>query len=359
MKKSNNVVVKETNLAKVKKSLFMVEKISLTPVKKALMTFEEFKANEIEIEKLYQNFPDNEAGFESYVQNAYTILFEKKPTFEDPENTYGIYKTTGGHSLGVMGKDFTPMQPIEFYNKIIETVGEVEKLDTKYKFDLNTLEFREYKGGSKIEFSISLEPLTFVNAKKLEDVTNIKLTFSTSFDGTKSNIISLYTERLVCLNGMVALNLEGYCKGRNTLNGKAKVLTFTEQLALIVTSGEKWREKMIELDKVKITKKQIEAFKLQMFGYNRQTLNAEKDPKTKEIKANVAKHKFLDVVEECLDIEFKRTGITAFGLLQGITYYTNHEASRDEKISKDEYIRFFQGAKTNDKAQELIYAMAN
>jgi hypothetical protein len=42
-------------------------------------------------------------------------------------------------------------------------------------------------------------------------------------------------------------------------------------------------------------------------------------------------------------------------LLQGATYYTNHLANSSKKISNDEYIRNFQGAKT--KAQELVFAM--
>jgi hypothetical protein len=65
----------------------------------------------------------------------------------------------------------------------------------------------------------------------------------------------------------------------------------------------------------------------------------------------------LETLETAIALEFERTGITAFGLLQGATYYTNHLANSSKKISNDEYIRNFQGAKTNDKAQELVFAM--
>jgi hypothetical protein len=62
----------------------------------------------------------------------------------------------------------------------------------------------------------------------------------------------------------------------------------------------------------------------------------------------------LETLETAIALEFERTGITAFGLLQGNIH--NHLANSSKKISNDEYIRNFQGAKTNDKAQ-LVFAM--
>ncbi len=273
--------------------------------------------------------------------------------FLPPVGKFGIYKTTGGSCLGSMGNDFNPMQPIEFFESIVSQVQEYGA-----DLDLKTLKFKQFCGGSKIEFSIKMYPLSFKNNKGLQDITNMELTFSTSYDGTKSNVITLYTERLVCMNGMVAKGIEGYIKGRNTLGGKTKVLTFVEEIAYIINSGKEFRKQMEELDKKKVTKQQIEEFKMKMFGYNKEMLNNDIDEETNEVKANKAKHTFIDIVDEAFEEELKRTGDTLFGLLQGATNYSNHYALRSEQISQDEYIRFFQGAKINDKAQELVFEMA-
>ena len=59
--------------------------------------------------------------------------------FDSPE-AYGVFKTTGGPALGVVGKDFTPTQPQfinEAFNKCLEGKG----------IDIDGLKFRELKGG--------------------------------------------------------------------------------------------------------------------------------------------------------------------------------------------------------------------
>lgn len=289
--------------------------------------------------------------------------------FKDIES-FLPYKSTGGNALSdkARGKDFIPMQPREFYDNILQTVHEYGA-----DLDLSTLEFKEYCGGSKIEFKIKMHPLSFKNNKGVNDLTNMWLTFTTSYDGSKSNVIGLYTERLVCTNGMVRSKLEGTLKGRNTTNGKAKILSYSEEVAQIVNSANDFKKQLEALDKVKPTKKQIETFKLQLLGYNKETLK-ESDKKLAEenakaeakaggkvrAKNNDAKYKILADVEKAIDLEFERTGATAFGLLQGITYYTNHIANASsKKYDSAEYIRFFTGAKTNDKAQDLVLEMLN
>jgi hypothetical protein len=247
------------------------------------------------------------------------------------------------------------MQPNDFLENIIETVR-----DFGANLDLNTLQFNEFCGGSKIEFRIKMHPLSFKNNKGLQDITNLEVTFSTSYDGSKSSTISLYTERLVCLNGMVRSSLEGVLKGRNTIGGKAKILSYASEVAQLVEMTEGFKEQMQKLDKIKLTKKQVEAFKLSLLGYNYQTLS-ESDKAEHHKKQQ---YEILDLLDKGIQIEFERTGQTAFGLLQGVTYYTNHLASRSgvaTKIepSREEYIRFNQGAKTNEKAQDLLFALVN
>jgi hypothetical protein len=255
--------------------------------------------------------------------------------FKAPKEIYGIYKSNGGDCLGVMGSQFEPMQPKEFFDNILSTVHEFGA-----DLDLETLKFREWANGSKIEFSIKMHPISFKNNKGIDDITNLEVTFATSFDGSKANTISLFTERLICLNGMVANKLQGSLKNRNTIGGKAQILSYASELAQIINGTKEFKEKMEALDKVKLTKKQIEEFKKNLLGYNKKSLLASEEKTDRKYK-----------------ILFKRTGKTAFGILQGVTYYTNHLANNSKKVSDDEYIRFNQGFKTNSKAQELVFAM--
>lgn len=309
------------NLTKIEKQLFEVVKVPL--MAQPNFTIRQFLTNP-------------KAVFVEWLRN---------PFYKSPVELYGVYRKTGGSSLGVMGSQFVPMQPKEFYNNIVATVNEFGA-----DLDLTTLQFKEYCGGSKIEFSIKMYPLSFKNDKGLNDVTNLEVTFSTSFDGSKSNVISLYTERLVCLNGMVANKLQGTLKGRNTLNGKAKILSYTKELAEIVNGANEFKEKMEALDKIKLSNEQIETFKLSLLGFNRESLRDSDKPETR-------KHTMLDELDEAINIEFERTGQTAFGLLQGVTYYTNHMANTSKTISDSEYIRFNQGFKTNEKAQEILFEL--
>lgn len=272
-------------------------------------------------------------------------LFTNIPDFKAPENTFGIYKGSGGSPLSVMGKDFTPMQPKEFLDSIVNTVYECGA-----NLDLNTLEFKEFKGGRQIEFSIKLEPLAFTNNAGKYDETQNRLTFSTSYDGSKSNMISLYTWRQICSNGMMGWGMDSVLKGKNTIGGKAKILTYCDEVVKIITETNDYNIRMQQLDKVQINPAQVEAFKLKLLGYNKETLLQSEKSQTKKLN-------ILDKINESIELEFSRTGATAFGLLQGVTHYTNHVANNSTTISDEEYIRFYQGAKLNDEAQKLVFAM--
>jgi len=59
--------------------------------------------------------------------------------FESP-NSFGIYKTTGGNALGIVGKDYTPTQPAFLYDNFQACLVAREIDDSKMKF-------REIKGG--------------------------------------------------------------------------------------------------------------------------------------------------------------------------------------------------------------------
>lgn len=274
-------------------------------------------------------------------------LYTNVADFKPPKETFGIYKDTGGNALSVMGKQFEPMQPREFLDSIVNTVHECGA-----NLDLNTLEFKEFNGGRQIEFSIKLEPLAFTNKAGKYDETQNRLTFSTSYDGSKSNTISLYTFRQICTNGMMGWGMDSALKGKNTIGGKSKILLYCSEVVKIITETQDFNARMLGLNEIKIDAKKIEQFKKDLLGYNKETLS-QKD-------GNITKaSNILDRINESIELEFSRTGETAYGLLQGITHYTNHVANTSTTISDEEFIRYHNGAKLNALAQKLVFAELN
>ncbi len=291
------------------------------------------------------------------------------------KKNFRVFKDDGTE-LSCMKKQFVPMQPKEFYDNILSTVHEFGA-----DLDLSTLTFRNFCDSTKIEFSIRMKPFTFINNKKVVDETNLEVTFSTSYDGSKSNTIALYTERVVCGNGMVANKLEGTLKGRNTQGGKDRILSYASELAEIINGAKEFKSKMEALDKVKFNKAKLEAFKKHLFGFNKAELLANE----KTMQANHSKYTILDNFDIAMfntEIEFNfetkellneyknspeyktdletfkekdYVSMTAFEVLQSVTHYTNHIAKT--KIDATESIRFGVGFKTNSKAQEILFEL--
>jgi hypothetical protein len=304
---------------------------------------------------------------ESYLDKETGKTIELKESTEE----FNVF-TDRGTRLGVMKGQFEPLQPKEFYDNIISTVHEFGA-----DLDLSTLKFRTFSGSKKIEFSIALKPFTFINNKKVLDETNLSVTFSTSYDGSKSSTIALFTQRVVCTNGMVANKLQGTLKGRNIISGKAKILSYASELAEIINGATEFKEKMEALDKIKLNKAQIEKFKLELLGFNKESLLAnEKDAKSNgksfgildsiELGMFKTENEFKELPKDYFsspqfDIDFKAfkakeyIEMTAFEVLQSVTNYTNHIAKI--KSDKDENIRFGTGFKLNSKAQELLFEL--
>jgi hypothetical protein len=324
----------------------------------------------------------------------YTAPDGKKVTVSESDEEFRVF-TCKGKNLGTMRGQFEPMQPKELFDNIISTVHEFGA-----DLDLSTLKFRTFSNSKKIEFSIALKPFTFINNKKVLDETNLFVTFSTSYDGSKSNTIALYTQRVVCTNGMVANKLQGTLKGRNIISGKAKILSYASELADIINGATEFKQKMEALDKIKLNRTQLEQFKITLFTFNKAEL-LDKEDKAKALdlkegadeKKNLTKakqkngrsHGILDGFElarfnthiefdfatkELLN-EYKNSpefktdfetfkakdfvSMTAFEVLQSVTHYTNHIA----KIKSDtnENLRFGSGFDLNSKAQEILFEL--
>lgn len=358
------------------------------------------------IDTIFANVNASQTNLNKVESQLFTVYKTLNPAFEfttpegkkiavkESEQEFRVF-TCEGINLSTMKGQFVPMQPREFYDNIISTVHEFGA-----DLDLSTLKFRRFCDSKKIEFSIRMKPFTFINNKKVKDETNLEVTFSTSYDGSKSNLISLYTERVVCTNGMVARKLEGTLKGRNTQSGKDKILSYASELAEIINGAKEFKQKMEALDKIKLNKAQIEKIKLEVFKVNKaELLKREEEAKALDLKEGKGEKKNLtkakqknsksyailegfelarfnthiefDFATKELLNEYKNSpefktdfeafkekdyvSMTAFEVLQSITHYTNHIAKI--KTDASENIRFGSGFDLNSKAQEVLFEL--
>lgn len=255
-----------------------------------------------------------------------------KEGFNVPQ-AFGMYKQGGGDPLGVVGKDFTATQPVALLDGLVGC-----------GLDLSKMSYSELKGGSKIFFDIPAGQINFRNLRGQEDTTNVSVRVQTGFDGWTSTSLYIYTYRLVCANGMKATVTEFKAKFKNTSGNQGKALSLCHDVGMAIENLATLEELYLKLDKIQVNQTIID-------DYLKKVANIDKAIKDEW---STRKLNMYNDIMGSIDLEFSRTGATAYGLLQGITHYTNHKASGS---GSDEYILLDTGAKMNDKAMNYLKAL--
>jgi len=249
--------------------------------------------------------------------------------------SYGNWKHTGGDCLGVLGKDWLPTQPTMLLDAF-----ETCLIDSG--LDLSTLEYNELKGGKKVRFSIDLGEVKFKNNAKVGDVLERKLVLQTGFDGFTATSFMIETKVLKCLNGMTGFGTEASIKFKNTKHNVGKIAIACEDIAQMVQKADDFGSLMKQYDKTAVTAKDVDNFLTATLGYNRK----QRDELGK------VKNERLDDIQNALDIELSRNGKTAWGLLNAMTYATNHIWTTEE--AQLDYLTTGAGLRTNNKAQKFL-----
>lgn len=257
--------------------------------------------------------------------------------FNSP-SAFGIYKGDGGQALGILGKDFTPTQP-----KFLLDNFETCLVDANA--DLNKLEYHSFKGGAKIALRCAIRPIEFINKAKLHDITNVYVNLGTGFDGFTKTSLFLTVERLVCTNGMKATKTEFAVSFKNTKGNFGKVSSICDDVAKSIASIETLEAGFRRLNSVDVVSTDVDAFLLKVLGYNRKDY----------ADLNTNKRNIFDRINESLGLEMARSGNTLWGMLNGITHYTNHIASANDR---SDYVYIDSGMKMNEVAQRAVYEMA-
>jgi hypothetical protein len=257
--------------------------------------------------------------------------------FENPDS-YSTYRSTGGQPLGVVGKDFTPTQPKllfdEFENCLYDTDAKMK--DVKYM---------ELKGGRKIIFEAPIKTLGFKNLKGEDDEMIVKINLATGFDGLTKTSLFISCFRMVCSNGMKAWQTEFSISFKNTKGNIGKASSLCYDIARATDQINDFEAYIKQLNRTSVGKAKVDEFLFKTLGYN-EALRSE---------IGTAKQNTLNAVQESIELEFSRTGSTLWGLVNGITHYTNHVAKTD---NRNDYILVGGGLKLNDLAQKTALEMA-
>lgn len=250
-------------------------------------------------------------------------------------NNYGLYKGTGGNALGVVGDAYEPTQPKLLFNGLLECIAESD-------FNFNQMQYTEHKGGKVVRFSVPVGKVSFKNFVGADDESIVTLNVQTGFDGYTKTSMYLSTMRLICTNGMKISQTEFSIAYKNTKGNIGRPLAMAENVRQALSQQLEIQELMEHLDKVQVKQKEIDDFIFKVTGYNQSEYN----------EANARKRKTMDLINESVALEFQRTGTTAFGLLNGITHYTNHVINTK---NREDFIYVDGGREMNDRA--LKYAL--
>lgn len=250
--------------------------------------------------------------------------------FESP-GSYGIYRDTGGNCLGVVGETYQPIDLNIYLNSIVKSLSH---FSTKY--DLEKLNYNEYRGGRKISLDIETKEFE-VKSPLVGDTFKTMLSFQTGFDGLTKSSITFKVLRLVCTNGAKSWKNDLDLSYKNTFGNQGKIIGLVDEIVQIEHNIEEYQSELSRIAQIKFSKSQVNEFYTKLLGYS----EAEYVDLPK-----ISQNRF-DKIQESVAIEEKDLGMTPYTLLQGITRYN---MTREDS---DSYL-YGAGEKMNKLAHQLL-----
>lgn len=242
--------------------------------------------------------------------------------FKADPNLYNLYNADGGSPLGQIKRNYALLQPQTVIDKVTQCLEQINGID------LSKLQYDVMRGGAKHRLVIPVYEFDIKNERKINDVTVVYLQATWGYDGRTKHQLSLFGRRLWCLNGctfpMKAATIEfkNYSNNIDRLqfacNQFVDVIEKAAQVKDMTKAYDKlilpFAEKASVVSKVMNTDAKATAKLLKGIALD--------DAESKSISA--PKQQTLLSLKEAIEIEIGRTGETAWGLLNGFTYFTNH-----------------------------------
>jgi hypothetical protein len=278
------------------------------------------------------------------VANIESQLFdvEMKPLMvADPEfsvvDWFGVFKSTGGNQLGIVGNRFQPTQPRAVFMAFCDAILE-------YGLDPAKLCYTEVKSGEIVRFSIELNPIKFINKFGAEDVTIPTLNLQIGLNGKVVTSMFITTLRLVCTNGAKATFTEFTTSFKNVKGNQGKIVGMLEDVVRCINEVERLNTFYIGLNDVKINQTAINKYLKRVCDIDM----------AKYGEYNKQRQATIDLINNSIELEIGRTGKTLFGFYNGITHYANHVI----KTQDPDNIITGVGSKMILKAENLMLELA-
>ena len=272
-----------------------------------------------------ENFMTNIANANQNVANIENQLFDvvleefitNNPKRKVKEK-FGIYKVTDNdeYQLGDVGNRFQPTQPKAVFQSFCDAI-------LKYGLDTEKMRYTEVKGGEIVRFAIDLEPISYINLRKQEDVTIPTLNLQVGLNGKVTTSMFLSTLRLICTNGAKKSFTEFATSFKNVKGNQGKIVGMFDDVVRCMEEVTDVKELYARMNKVTINQDVVNTYLKRV---------ADIDMKMYNEYAKVTQNS-IDAMNKSIELEIGRTGATLFGLYNGLTHYANHEINTKDKDS--------------------------
>ena len=253
------------------------------------------------------------------------------------EDWYGIFKSTGGTQLGIVGNRFLPTQPRAVFEAFCDAI-------LKYGLNPSTLRYRVIKDGQIVRFSIRLsESISFINKFGQLDETFLTLNLEIGLNGKTKSRICISTLRKICLNGAVANFTEFEVSYKNVKGNQGKIVGMLDAVSKCVNQVKQLKQLYLRLNNIVINQEVIDL-------YLKRVHDIDMD-KYDEYHPN--KQANIDLINNSIKLELGRTGNTLFGLYNGSTHYANHVINTEDTDSVFTGV----GSRLITKAEDTIFEM--
>jgi len=278
------------------------------------------------------------AGFNWEVKKAPVVgLLEDGSQIAAP-NRWVLHRSDTRAALSVMSSNYNITQPrevAEFFRELVEAGG----------FKMETLGM--LRGGA-IYWALAKVDDSF-DVGQGDNVLPYLL-LATSCDGTLSNVAQFTTVRVVCNNTLTvaANNKSGQIRVPHST--KFDPVKFKTELGVIGGSWERFKSEAVELSKREVSRAEAVQFFLNVF-YPDQTIDLE----DKIVRPQLAQ--VLSTYENGVGQSVATASGTAWGLLNAVTRYTDHEKKAASNDNRLQSAWFGAGARFKARAYDEALAL--
>lgn len=256
-------------------------------------------------------------------------------TYSTPVNKYASVRMDDGSILGVVGKNYTPLQndaSFNFFQPFLDS-GECELETIGCLFN-----------GTKTFVSAK------INRKDLDmgggDYIQKRIMLFNSHDGSSSVRAGFIARRVVCFNQMPMINRNkdsSIIRFKHASNVESNLLKIRDIINAADATFEATAEQYRKLQNYAVNKDDI-------VKYVKLILEVDDDIKTR------TQNKIDELVGYCLNSP-GADGKTLFSVLNGITYYTSHQYGRNEENRFDS-LNFGASMSLNERALKVLSSAA-